>query len=105
MEQAGVKSTRSAAAESWLARGQACLTERPGAVAIIQQKRTGKDAATGSTSGYHVAFFVDRPDQGHIRLLGGNQGDSVKYSTFPLSKYALVDLRWPNEPPELPLAA
>jgi uncharacterized protein (TIGR02594 family) len=103
MEKAGVKSTRSAAAKSWLTWGVPC-EPKPGAVCVIKQKTKGKDAATGSTSGFHVGFLIEK-NETHVKLLGGNQGDSVKVSSFPLSGYSIWDTRWPPEPPELPQAA
>jgi uncharacterized protein (TIGR02594 family) len=101
---AGLKGTNSAAAKSWCSWGVPCDV-REGAVVVIKQRRTGKDKATGSASGYHVGFLIERtPD--HVRILGGNQGDSVKYSNFPLASYAVVEMRWPSEPvAELPEAA
>jgi uncharacterized protein (TIGR02594 family) len=38
----------------------------------------------------HVAFFVEHADDEHIRVLGGNQSDSVSIITEPISKLAAV---------------
>lgn len=93
MEQAGIRSTKSAAAKSWATWGEPC-EPKPGCVIVIQQKRGGADKATGSASGYHVGFLVeDAP--GHVVILGGNQADSVRRSTFSKDRYAVVATRWP----------
>jgi len=92
---AGLKGTNSAAAKSWLDWGVAC-EPREGAICIIQQKQAGADKATGSSSGYHVGFYL-REQDGRVRLLGGNQGDSVKESGFGLGSYRIVGMRWPTE--------
>lgn len=68
---------------------------RLGAITVIKKKTGGADKATGSSSGFHVAFFVSAAES-HIRLLGGNQSDSVKYSNFALSKYDIKSHRWPT---------
>lgn len=52
--------------------------------------RKGKKKSTG----YHVIFF-DSKSATHIRLLGGNQRDSVKYSTFNLTRYEVKGYRRP----------
>lgn len=94
MEQAGITSTHSAAAKSWLEWGDKLLAPVSGCVVIIRHKLTGVDKVTGSSSGYHVAFWVDG-EPGKISLLGGNQSDSVKVSSFPLDKYEICGYRMP----------
>ena len=86
MTKAGRKGTNSAAARSWLDWGATLTTPVEGAVAVIKKKTVGSDSATGSTSGFHVAFYISLSAT-HIRLLGGNQSDQVKYSNFALSAY------------------
>ena len=88
-----VRPTRSAAAKSWLTWGEE-TEPRLGAIVVIRKDAAGVDPATGSLTGYHVGFFVAKGES-HIRLLGGNQGDSVKESAFPLSVYSVVGMRWP----------
>jgi len=68
---------------------------RRGAVTVIHQKEKGNDFATGSATGYHVAFYVSSSVT-HVRLLGGNQSNSVKYSNFSLSGYDVKAYRWPS---------
>lgn len=94
MEQSGIPSTRSAAAASW--RNWGLQVARPyllGAV-ILLEHTPGPDAATGSASGNHVGLY-EAMDATHIKLLGGNQSDSVKLSAFPLAQYRVVTARWP----------
>jgi uncharacterized protein (TIGR02594 family) len=95
MKQAGIAGTGSAAAKSWLSWGTSC-DPRTGCVVVIRQKFTGGDKSTGSASGYHVGFLQSLTDT-HVEILGGNQGDSVKLSKFPLAKYTVEGYRWPKE--------
>jgi len=93
--QAGVKGTNSAAAISWLNWG--VPTEpKEGAIVIIRQKQKSNDKATGSSSGNHVAFFKEIKE-GRIFLLGGNQSDQVKISSFGLGSYEVLGYRWPTQ--------
>jgi uncharacterized protein (TIGR02594 family) len=94
MVESGRTGTKSAAAKSWLNWGTE-VSPRSGAVTVIKKKVGGADKATGSSSGFHVAFFVSATET-HLRLLGGNQSDSVKYSNFQLSKYDVKGCRWPK---------
>lgn len=82
-KQAGIVGTGSAAAASWLHWGSPAQPEL-GAVTVLH-----------SASGHHVGFFLSQ-DETHVRLLGGNQGDQVKESAFPLAHYRVVALRWPS---------
>jgi|SRR6185369_14982654 len=95
MEEVGIPSTRSAAAKSWLDWGVPLEAPREGCVCVIRQKNKGADAATGSTSGYHVALWLAEAD-GRVYLWGGNQGDSVKKSSFGLGSYEVCGYRWPE---------
>jgi uncharacterized protein (TIGR02594 family) len=94
MLESGRTGTKSAAAKSWLNWGTNLAKPQVGAVTVIKKKTGGTDKATGSSSGFHVAFFVSATPT-HLRLLGGNQSDSVKYSNFQLSKYDIKGYRWP----------
>jgi uncharacterized protein (TIGR02594 family) len=91
MVRAGLRGTDSAAARSWLAWGKPCDPVE-GCVVVIRQLHAGRDASTGSASGYHVGFF-QALDETHVTILGGNQSDSVKVSRFPLSRYAVQGYR------------
>jgi len=61
---------------------------------VIRLKKKGQDAATGSATGNHIAFYLSATAT-HGCLLGGNQSDSVKYSNFSLSAYDVKGYRWP----------
>jgi uncharacterized protein (TIGR02594 family) len=95
MKQAGITGSNSAAAKSWLNWGTTLTDPQEGAVVVIKKKTAGSDQSTGSSSGFHVAFFVSKTTTS-IRLLGGNQSDQVKYSNFGLSGYEVKGYRWPS---------
>ena len=88
--QAQVKGTRSAAARSFLKWG-APRDPRPGAIVVIRHL-VGSTPITAS--GFHVGFYVSG-SKTSIRLLGGNQGNAVKESEFPLTKWNVLAVRWP----------
>lgn len=74
LKQAGMYYTRSASARSWL-KGLAQIPEpMPGCVVVFKR---GNNPQSG-----HVAFFTSFVGNGFIKVLGGNQGDSVKYSNY-----------------------
>ncbi|HLL52836.1 MAG TPA: TIGR02594 family protein, partial [Myxococcaceae bacterium] len=91
MKEAGVKGTGSAAAASWASWGTACQAQA-GAIAIIYN--AGAANSSLSTTGNHVGFLLEETDA-HYVILGGNQGDSVKVSSFPKKKWKLKGYRWP----------
>jgi len=96
MTKAGYKGTNCALAKNWLNWGTALTDPREGAITVIKKKKAGSDRATGSATGYHVAFFLSsRP--GYIKLLGGNQHDQVRVSTYPLKQYEIKGYRWPSK--------
>lgn len=88
------KGTNNALAKSWLSWGVKVIAPVQGDIVVIKKKLSGSDKSTGSSTGYHVAFF-DSKSATHIRLLGGNQRDKVKYSTFNLSRYEVKGYRRP----------
>jgi uncharacterized protein (TIGR02594 family) len=94
MQQAGYTGTNNALARSWATWGRGIESPEYGCVTVIKKKNATSDAATGSSTGNHVAFFVKKSDT-TIRLLGGNQGDKVKYSTFMLAGYDIIAYRLP----------
>lgn len=102
MRRAGYRGTDSAAAASWLAWGQPATDNDVGAVVVIRRRDAlSTDYATGSASGNHVGFLVGCAKDGTgatigIKLLGGNQSDQVKVSTFLLRSYAVRRVRWPR---------
>lgn len=92
--QSDIAGTNSAAAKSFLDWGQHLEAPKEGCICVVQQRQAGRDQATGSTSGFHVAFWLGESD-GRVKLLGGNQSDSVKISTFGLQSYKIAGYRWP----------
>jgi uncharacterized protein (TIGR02594 family) len=95
LERAGIASTRSLMARSYLAWGQPLDEFRTGAVAVLS--RTA-DPALG-----HAGFLVGETTDTVI-LLGGNQNDAVTVEAFPRAR--LLGLRWPaTSAPVIPEAA
>lgn len=88
LEQAGIRSSRSAAALSYLKWGVELEYAIPGAVAVMERKNT-----KGKVIGGHVAFVDGVDEKGHIVCLGGNQGDAVTHAAFPASR--IISYRWP----------
>ncbi len=88
LEKAGYRGTDSAAAISWKNWGQpvgGLGRGREGDVVVLRNKATGQ---------HHVGF-LDHAGGGGVTLLGGNQSNQVKRSTFPLGSYDVVALRRP----------
>jgi len=83
-EQAGVESTNSAWAKSYLNWGVKLDRPKLGCVVVLSR---------GPVSG-HVGFFVDDTAKG-IVLLSGNTANSVCISTFDSSR--VLGYRWPSE--------
>ena len=96
IEQAGYKGTKNALAKSWLTWGDEITTPTLGCVCIIQQKQKGEDKKTGSATGFHVGFWLAEKDN-RVHLLGGNQSDQVKMSSFGLTSYEIMGYRIPKE--------
>ncbi|WP_433910756.1 TIGR02594 family protein [Sphingomonas yabuuchiae] len=95
LEQAGIRGIRSARAADWGKFGVALSEPRYGCIVHIYRTPRGVDGATGSSSGNHVAFFVGQTAT-HIQLLGGNQSNQVKVSSYPLKQYTVKAMRWPE---------
>lgn len=93
LERAGLASTRSLMARSYLQWGEALGEARFGAIAVLSR---GSDPAAG-----HVGFLVGET-QGHVVLLGGNQGDAVGVAAYPRAR--LLGLRWPQAVAPTPAA-
>lgn len=87
IEQAGITSTRSAAAKSWGKWGQETMA-KPGAVVLLA--KSDPDAAgTG-----HVGFFERwDEDKQWFWMLGGNQLNAVNIARKPTA--SIVAVRWP----------
>lgn len=85
LEQAGIKSPRSAAAASFLEWGKD-IGDTPERGCIVVMSRPG---------GNHVCFYTGAADDETITCLGGNQADQVKESNFPVER--VISYRWPKE--------
>jgi uncharacterized protein (TIGR02594 family) len=88
LERAGVASTRSLMARSYLAWGEPLAEPRLGAIAVLSR---GADPTLG-----HTAFLVG-VTPAHLVLLGGNQSDAVTVEAYPRAR--LLGLRWPAAVP------
>jgi uncharacterized protein (TIGR02594 family) len=86
MSRAGIEPTRSAAALSWLKWGITTPGPLVGALAIFDW---------GAGKG-HVGFVVGRGIGHTIIVLGGNQDNRVKLSSFGFDR--LAGFRWPELP-------
>ncbi len=84
LERAGIASTRSLMARSYLKWGEKLSDARVGSIVVLTR---GSDPAAG-----HVGFFVGE-SEGRLILLGGNQGDQVSVAAFAKSR--LLGFRWP----------
>jgi uncharacterized protein (TIGR02594 family) len=86
LEQAGEKSTKSAAARSYLHWGREVSTPLLGAVAVLVR---GENPRQG-----HVGFVVGVEPNGDLQILGGNQSDSVCVKRY--TAHRLLSLRMPG---------
>ena len=87
LEEVGIRSTRSAAARSYMKWGRTLRTPAVGAIVVFWR---------GSPSGWsgHVGFVVGKDQNGNLMVLGGNQGDQV--SIRPFSTNRVLGYYWPN---------
>ncbi len=73
LKQLGVTGTGSAAARSWLRWGAALDEPLSGCIVVLKR---------GKPPSGHVGFFVRKTPDGLIKVLGGNQSDCVKVSSY-----------------------
>jgi uncharacterized protein (TIGR02594 family) len=85
----GRRGTNNAAAISWLKWGAHLSTPRYGAIVVIYNPNHER-----GSSGNHVGFWVSETST-HFKLLGGNQGDKVKYADFSKKGWQIKGYRWP----------
>lgn len=86
-KESGLEATNKLNARSWLNVGQkisGTASAKQGDVVIIS--RGNKNSWTG-----HVGFFAGTDSKGNIKILGGNQSDSVNVSTY--DKNRLLGIR------------
>jgi uncharacterized protein (TIGR02594 family) len=84
-EQAGIQSTRSAAARSWLEWGKETFAIEPGCVGVFAR---GPNPNQG-----HVGFVIGTTEAGDLVVLGGNQHNEVCVEIKPM--HSLLALRRP----------
>ena len=85
MEQAGYRSTRSAAALSWLRWGKVLPGPQVGAIVVFRR---------GNAWQGHAGFIYNHSDDELIAVLGGNQSNRVNVTPYKRSKVA--GYRWPR---------
>ncbi len=86
LEKAGFKSTHKANAKSYLTFGEELSGPKVGAIAVLNR---GTDPASG-----HVGFVVGF-NSSSVYLLGGNQSNMVRVSSF--QRWRVLQYRWPVE--------
>lgn len=91
--QINVAGTNSAAAASWTHWGTSSIAKY-GAVVVIRNSKAANSSLTAS--GNHVGFLIQETST-HFIILGGNQSDQVKISSFPKSAWGLKMYRWPKQ--------
>lgn len=82
--QAGLKGTNSKLARSWLKWGVNAKTPEPGCIVIFERGPLPKG---------HVGFLLGT-ESGRLRVLGGNQSNSVSVASFPVDR--LIGTRRPS---------
>ncbi|MCE3608297.1 TIGR02594 family protein [Massilia sp. P8910] len=95
VEQAGLTGTNSKRARSWHDDhwGQEVTDDPRTGDIVVWQRQSPTD------NGGHVGFFVEKINNDVIRVLGGNQGQRVKMSDYPVdgtlgsTKYTLLSIR------------
>lgn len=88
-EAVGMKSSRSAAARSYMKWGSKLDGPALGCVVVFWRGRP--DGWSG-----HVAFVVGETKSGHLMCLGGNQSNAV--TVAPFDKQRVLGYRWPLGP-------
>lgn len=86
LEQAGVPSTKSSAARSYLKWGYSIPTPAPGCIVVLSR---GTNPMQG-----HVGFWLSEDDE-HVFVFGGNQDNMVCVEAY--QKTRVLDYRMPDE--------
>jgi len=86
LERAGVRSTRSLMARSYLNWGLGLVEPKPGCIVVLSR---GANQSLG-----HVGFFAGT-SASTVLLLGGNQSHSVRIA--PFAKSRVLGYRWPAQ--------
>ncbi len=94
-EEAGIRSTRSARARSWLRWGASLSLRYIPLGAVCVFNRGGPHDASVIEASGHVGFFISDEGAERILILGGNQGNAVSYRTY--GRKDLLGVRWPKQ--------
>jgi uncharacterized protein (TIGR02594 family) len=89
---AGLEGTNNALARSWMDWGIPVDVPMLGDIVVLRRRKRGHDRLTGSRGGYHCGIFI-RASRGRLRLLGGNQRNTVRYSWYSKSRYDVMAIR------------
>jgi len=90
LEDAGIRSTRSAAARSYQSWGGQLAQPARGAIVVFWR------GSPTSWSG-HVGFVVGRDARNRLMVVGGNQGNAVSIAPFDTGR--VLSYRWPTALP------
>lgn len=100
MSKAQVKGTGSAAARSWLKWGVRLGVPAFGCVAVLSRNGnqppylTRDETTTGNYLTGHVGNWIGDVNKDTVRIIGGNQKDSVSIVNFP--KQNVLGYFWPS---------
>jgi uncharacterized protein (TIGR02594 family) len=78
IQNSGLVGTQSAAARSWLKWGKSIASPQKGCIVVLKR---GNSSWQG-----HVGFYAGPAENGYIKILGGNQGNQVKISSYKKDK-------------------
>lgn len=92
-EQVGIKSTKSAAARSWLGWGEELKAPVLGCVVVSERKVKDNEAAA------HVAFYAGHVTSDQYASMGGNQNNKVCTILKPYLR--VLSYRWPIGEPHV----
>jgi uncharacterized protein (TIGR02594 family) len=88
-----MRATCSARARSWLRWGVPMDRPPVGCVVVLARGGGNQPGPAVIEAQGHVGFFVGFAEGGDVRLLGGNQRDSVCITPYPASR--VLGFRWP----------
>ena len=80
-EEAGLEHTNKLNAQSWLKVGETIDPRKAVRGDVVVFRWSSQKAHQG-----HVGFFHSYDEKGRMRVLGGNQGNQVKISTYPANR-------------------
>lgn len=86
LEEVGIRSSRSAAARSYLQWGVGLKKPVRGCIVVFSRP--------GSSWSGHVGFVAGRTRDGDLAVLGGNQSNAVNIKPFGLNR--VLGYRWPK---------